>query len=75
MKNKVQLITYVDRFGGGDIEQLQSLIKNEMKGIFDAIHLLPYFYPIDGKDAGFDPIDHKIVDERLGNWGKNKGLK
>ncbi len=74
MNNKVQLITYVDRFGGGDIEQLQSLIKNELKGIFDAVHLLPYFYPIDGKDAGFDPIDHKMVDERLGNWKNIKDL-
>ena len=74
MNNKVQLIAYVDRFGGGDIEQLQSLVKNDLKGIFDTIHLLPYFYPIDGKDAGFDPIDHKTVDERLGNWKNIKEL-
>jgi sucrose phosphorylase len=74
MNNKVQLIAYVDRFGGGDIKLLQSLVKNELKGVFDAVHLLPYFYPIDGKDAGFDPIDHKTVDERLGNWNDIKEL-
>jgi sucrose phosphorylase len=29
---------------------------------------LPFFYPIDGADAGFDPIDHTKVDPRLGSW-------
>jgi sucrose phosphorylase len=30
--------------------------------------LLPFFHPIDGADAGFDPIDHLQVDARLGDW-------
>jgi sucrose phosphorylase len=30
--------------------------------------LLPFFTPIDGADAGFDPIDHTQVDPRLGTW-------
>lgn len=30
--------------------------------------MLPFFYPIDGADAGFDPIDHTKVDERIGDW-------
>ena len=32
------------------------------------MHLLPFFHPIDGADAGFDPIDHTQVDPRLGDW-------
>jgi sucrose phosphorylase len=31
--------------------------------------LLPFFDPIDGADAGFDPRDHLRVDPRLGDWG------
>ena len=27
-----------------------------------------FFNPIDGADAGFDPIDHMEVDSRLGTW-------
>ena len=30
--------------------------------------MLPFFHPIDGADAGFDPIDHTQVDHRLGGW-------
>jgi sucrose phosphorylase len=32
------------------------------------VHVLPFFHPIDGADAGFDPIDHTQVDGRLGTW-------
>ena len=32
------------------------------------IRLLSFFHPIDGADAGFDPIDHTQVDSRLGTW-------
>jgi sucrose phosphorylase len=32
------------------------------------VHLLPFFDPIDGADAGFDPVDHSSVDPRLGGW-------
>src|SRR5690606_5704174 len=32
------------------------------------VHVLPFFHPIDGSDAGFDPIDHTQVDARLGDW-------
>lgn len=68
MKNKVQLITYVNRLGCENIQDLNSLVKNEFKGLFGGVHLLPFYYPIDGEDAGFDPIDHGMVDPRLGNW-------
>jgi sucrose phosphorylase len=68
MKNKVQLITYVDRLSGGDVAALDRLLQNELKNVFGGVHLLPFFYPIDGSDAGFDPIDHTRVDDRLGSW-------
>lgn len=68
MKNEVQLITYVDRLGGSDIRALDRLLRNELAGVFGGVHLLPFFNPIDGADAGFDPIDHTLVDSRLGTW-------
>ena len=68
MKNKVQLITYVDRFGGGDLKDLADILSGPLRGVFGAVHLLPFFNPIDGSDAGFDPIDHTCVDSRLGTW-------
>ena len=68
MKNQVQLITYVDRLGGGDLTNLQALLRGPLKGLFGGVHLLPFFLPIDGADAGFDPIDHTAVDPRLGGW-------
>lgn len=68
MKNQVQLITYVDRLSGGDLNALQQLIDGPLAGVFGGVHLLPFFYPIDGSDAGFDPIDHTQVDPRLGDW-------
>ncbi len=68
MKNKVQLITYVDRLGCKNIIELKSLFKNDLNGLFGGVHILPFYYPIDGQDAGFDPIDHQLVDPRLGNW-------
>lgn len=70
MKNQVQLITYVDRLGGGDLAALQALLAEggALAGLFGGVHLLPFFHPIDGADAGFDPIDHTQVAPRLGDW-------
>ena len=68
MKNQVQLITYVDRLGGGDLGALQRLLQGPLAGLFGGVHLLPFYDPIDGADAGFDPIDHTRVDPRLGGW-------
>ncbi|MDT0596376.1 sucrose phosphorylase [Glaciecola petra] len=67
-KNNVQLITYVDRFGGSTLDELNTLLTKDLKGLFGGVHLLPFYYPIDGADAGFDPIDHTSVDNRLGRW-------
>ncbi len=68
MKNQVQLITYIDRLSGGGIPALSALLNGELANVFGGAHLLPFFYPIDGSDAGFDPIDHTQVDPRLGGW-------
>jgi sucrose phosphorylase len=74
MENKVQLITYVDRLGGGDIKALHGLLKGSLMGLFGGIHLLPFYYPIHGADAGFDPIDHTQIDPCLGSWADLKKL-
>ncbi len=74
MKNQVQLITYVDRLGGGGLPELQALLTGPLQGVFGGVHLLPFYYPIDGSDAGFDPIDHTQVDPRLGGWDDVRAL-
>jgi sucrose phosphorylase len=74
MKNKIQLITYVDRLSGGGLTDLHGLLNRELKDLFGGVHLLPFYFPIDGSDAGFDPIDHTQVDPRLGDWPAVKAL-
>ncbi|MFW2380846.1 MAG: sucrose phosphorylase [Acidimicrobiales bacterium] len=69
MRNQTQLITYVDRLAG-DLTGLLALLNGPLAGVFGGVHLLPFFHPIDGSDAGFDPIDHTSVDHRLGGWGE-----
>jgi sucrose phosphorylase len=67
MKNKVQLIAYADRLGG-TLHGMRDLLRGPLAGLFGGVHLLPFFHPIDGADAGFDPIDHTEVDQRVGSW-------
>ncbi len=77
MKNQVQLITYVDRLGGGGLAELQALLVGPdapLAGLFGGVHLLPFYDPIDGVDAGFDPIDHRRVDSKLGDWADVRAL-
>ena len=74
MKNNVQLITYIDRLTGSDTQALNNILNDQLSDLFSGIHLLPFYYPIDGSDAGFDPIDHTQVDSRLGNWNDIKAL-
>ncbi|MBW4965926.1 sucrose phosphorylase [Pseudoalteromonas sp. CR1] len=74
MQNKVQLITYADRITGQDINALTTLLNSSLKGVFGGVHLLPFYNPIDGSDAGFDPIDHSEVDSRIGSWEDIKAL-
>ncbi|GEA09986.1 sucrose phosphorylase [Alteromonas sp. KUL49] len=68
VRNGVQLITYADRLGEGTISGLNTLLNQQFQGLFTGVHILPFYYPFDGEDAGFDPIDHTAVDSRLGNW-------
>jgi sucrose phosphorylase len=74
MKNNVQLITYADRLGGGGLKTLHRLLKGPLAGLFGGVHILPFYYPINGADAGFDPIDHTRIDPCLGSWTDIKSL-
>ena len=74
IRNGVQLITYADRLGDGNIESLTRLLEGPLAGLFTGVHILPFYYPYDGEDAGFDPIDHTTVDKRLGDWSNVKQL-
>lgn len=67
MTKTVQLITYTDRLAG-DFAGLEKLLDTRFAGLFAGAHVLPFFDPIDGADAGFDPADHGCVDPRLGTW-------
>jgi sucrose phosphorylase len=69
MRNQVQLITYPDRLGA-DLPGLTRLLadRGALDGVFGGVHVLPFFRTIDGADAGFDPIDHREVDPRIGGW-------
>lgn len=63
----MQLITYADRLGG-DLRGLHDMLRDRFAGLFSGVHILPFFDPVDGADAGFDPVDHRSVDSRLGSW-------
>ena len=62
-----QLITYADRLAG-DLRGLRAVLEGPLAGIFEGVHVLPFYPPFDGADAGFDPVDHTAVDPRLGTW-------
>jgi sucrose phosphorylase len=62
-----QLIAYADRLGGS-LSGLAEILTNQFHDVFDGVHVLPFFRPFDGVDAGFDPEDHAAVDPRLGTW-------
>ena len=67
MKNAVQLVTYADRLGG-TLSGLRAILDGPLDGVFGGVHVLPFYRPFDGADAGFDPEDHTEVDARLGTW-------
>jgi sucrose phosphorylase len=73
MKNQVQLIAYADRLAT-DLRGVHELLRGPLHGLFGGIHLLPFFHPSDGSDAGFDPIDHTKVDSRLGSWDSVRAI-
>ncbi|MBD8061072.1 sucrose phosphorylase [Oceanitalea stevensii] len=73
LSNGPQLITYADRLGG-DLRGLDQLLDGPLAGAFSGVHVLPYYRPFDGVDAGFDPEDHTVVDPRLGTWEDVRAL-
>lgn len=73
MGQGVHLIAYADRFGGG-LDGLRGLLRGPLSD-FTGVHILPFFVPFDGDDAGFDPADHTAVDPRLGNWDDVRALR
>ncbi len=60
------ILVYAERVGG-NLGEIEKLLVGPLKD-FGGVHVLPFFYPYDGDDAGFDPIDHTMVDPRLGDW-------
>jgi sucrose phosphorylase len=66
------ILVYAERVGG-NLGEIEKLLAGALKD-FDGIHVLPFFHPYDGDDAGFDPIDHTIVDPRLGTWADFKRI-
>lgn len=72
-RGQTQLIAYADRCGANLVE-LTEIITEDFAGAFDGVHILPFFTPYDGADAGFDPSDHTLVDPRLGSWDDVKRL-
>jgi len=68
-----QLIAYADRLAGS-VSGLTDLLDGPLAGAFGGVHVLPFFTPHDGVDAGFDPRDHTTVDPRLGTWDDMRRL-
>ncbi|MFC8798116.1 sucrose phosphorylase [Promicromonospora sp. NPDC057138] len=74
LNNAVQLIAYADRLGGDLPGLARFLGRDEIASAFGGVHVLPFFTPFDGADAGFDPVDHTAVDPRLGSWDDVRDL-
>lgn len=68
----VSILVYAERVGG-NLGEIEKLLRGPLQD-FTGVHVLPFFHPYDGDDAGFDPIDHKIVDPRLGTWADFKRI-
>ena len=66
------ILVYAERVGGS-LQHIEKLLKGALAD-FSGVHVLPFFHPYDGDDAGFDPIDHTIVDPRLGDWADFKRI-
>lgn len=73
MNPGVHLLAYADRLGG-DLRGVRELLTAGPLAAFSGVHLLPFFVPFDGPDAGFDPVDHGTVDPRLGSWADIRAL-
>jgi len=67
MRDAVHLTASADRLGGS-LPGLQAVLDGPLGGLFGGVHVLPFFAPYNGADAGFYPEDHLEVDFRLGSW-------
>ncbi|MCL2221787.1 MAG: sucrose phosphorylase [Oscillospiraceae bacterium] len=65
MRKGVQLITYPDSLGG-NLKSLHAVLENNFRGLFDGVHILP-FYPSSG-DRGFAPLTYFKVAPDFGSW-------
>ena len=59
MKNQVQLITYADRLTAGGLDDLAFMLQRPLFGLFSGVHILPFYYPIDGRDTFFAQLKVK----------------
>jgi sucrose phosphorylase len=72
MMSGASILVYAERVGG-NLGEIEKLLAGPLSA-FTGVHVLPFFHPYDGADAGFDPIDHTIVDPRLGDWSDFKRI-
>lgn len=71
-RSGVRLLVYADRLGG-DLSRLGAILDGPLRDL-TGVHILPFYTPFDGDDAGFDPVDHARVDPRLGEWADVRRL-
>lgn len=65
IENKAMLISYADTLGG-DLKQLNHVMKQYFPGAFGGLHVLPFF-PSSG-DRGFAVVHYDTVDPKFGTW-------
>jgi sucrose phosphorylase len=59
MRNGTHLIAFGDRFGARGITGLEEILDGSLRGAFIGVHVLHFYRPFDGADAGFDPTVHQ----------------
>jgi len=70
------LITYgdlINKDGENPLKTLAHICENYLKGVFSAVHILPFF-PF-SSDRGFSVMDFEEVDPRLGGWEDIEEIK
>ena len=63
MKNQIQLITDIDHLSNGGFNKLNNLSNEPLSDILGEDHLPHVDTPVDGSDAGSDPVNHtKLIE-------------
>lgn len=66
IKNKVQIITYADSFGG-NLKNLGYLLNHQFSNVFQGgVHILPPF--LSSADRGFAPTTYYSIEPSFGSW-------